>query len=226
MHKKCPIPNSHDKFQEAHYYLEAMMKNYHAPDVFRWSLNSFLQSLRNVTFVIQKELKHTPGYEKWYGIQEQKMRQDKILKKFVEGRNIVVKEGNLKINSVAQVGLFRGRKLKLVYPASAPVDYYSEELLKHYAHLLIGSLIDEEHSAIGEQIGIKRKWMVDELGPGEIITNCDIAWSRIGSVVASAHKFCKFDFTPPQEHGHDVEKINVLLESDVDSTLPKKWGWE
>src|SRR3989442_2122848 len=145
MHEKCPIPNSHDKFEESHYHLEAMMKNYHAPDVFRFSLNSFLQSLRSVTFTIQKELSDKPGFEEWYGAQRQIMRDDEILKKFVAGRDIVVHEGNLNLNSVVQVGLFRGRKLKLVYGAPAPVDYYSEELLKHYRPFIIGSILDEEH---------------------------------------------------------------------------------
>jgi hypothetical protein len=32
---------------------------------------------------------------------------------------------------------------------------------------------------------------------------------------------------PPEEidDPHDVEAVNVLLETDVDPTLVKKWGW-
>ena len=67
--------------------------------------------------------------------------------------------------------------------------------------------------------------MVEELGEEEVVSLCDRAWSRIGNVVASAHKLAGAYFEPPPEETHDLETATVLLESDVDPSLLKKWGW-
>jgi len=221
----CPIPDTHDKFNEAHYYLGQMLTNYHDPDRFRFSLNSFLQSLRNVTFALQKELTEKDGFSNWYKDEQTFMESDRLLKKFVEGRNIVVKQGNLRLNSSVEMGLFRDRKLKLGFNFSVPIFVHSAQLLEEYKDKIIGTFIDEEHSAIGEQMGVKRKWIANELGDAEVVELCDSAWARIGKVVSNAHKFCKSTFDPPKEHDHDIPRASVLLESDVDSSLLEKWGW-
>lgn len=223
--ENCPIPNSHDRFNEAHFYISEMLNNYHDPDRFRWNLNSFLQTLRNVTFTIQKELNQKQGFQKWYEEQQNIMKSDELLKKFVDGRNMVVKERNLKMNSQAEIGLFRGRKLKLAFVRPVPVDVHSSQLLENYKGAIIGMWIGEEHATIDEQVGIKRVWIVKELGEGETVDLCDVAWSRIGIIISNAHEFCKFKLDPPKEHSHDIDNASVMLESDVDPTLPKKWGW-
>ena len=55
---------------------------------------------------------------------------------------------------------------------------------------------------------------------------CDQAWSRIGRVVAEAHALVGSRFEAPPEEVHNMERAALLLESDLDETLPRKWGWE
>lgn len=54
---ECPILNTHDKLEEAHYFFHMMMNSYHIADVFRYNLNAFIQSLRHTTFILQTEKK-------------------------------------------------------------------------------------------------------------------------------------------------------------------------
>jgi len=225
MSHDCPIPDSHDRFNESHYNIGQMLENYHNPDIFRFNLNSFLQSLRSVTFILQKELSKKENFDTWYSSQQEIMKQDDLLKKFVEGRNIVVKQKNLNFKSTADLGMFRYKKLKLAFGIKVPIDVDSPQLLDHYKDKIIGTFIDKEHSAIGEEVGIKRKWMVEELGDDEVVSLCDSAWSKIGVVISKAHEFCKFTYEPPPEHGHDIEKASVMVESDIDPSLHKTWGW-
>lgn len=224
---KCPIPAAEDKFQEAHYFISGMLEEYHHPSPFRWNLNAFLQALRSVTFILQSEMAHVPGFQEWYQEQRGLMREDPLLRLFVSGRDIVVHKGMLTRRSIIEVGLFRGRsKFKLGFTEiEVSPDMPSEVALKGAVEQLVGFILDEEHSAIDEQIGVRRLWLVEELGDGEVIGLCDRAWSRIGSVLASAHAFLGARFEPPPEEGHDVELVRVLLESDIDPTLPRKWGW-
>jgi hypothetical protein len=44
---------------------------------------------------------------------------------------------------------------------------------------------------------------------------------------SAAHEFAGAGFNSISEEPgeHDPEKVNLLLESDIDPTLPVKWGW-
>ena len=220
---QCPLAETDDKFGEAHYFIERMMTEYHEPVQFRYNLNAFLQALRNVTFVLQKELSQRSGFREWYLEQQTVMKQDLLLRRFVEGRNIVVKQRSLEINSSAMVGFFRWRTLKLAISADVPAHLSSKYLVEHMAPLT--DFIDAEHSAIGEQYGVRREWKAPELGDDNVVTLCDLAWVKIGNVLSEAHDFAGWHSLPPIEHGHKVEDCNVLLEMDLDPSLPRKWGW-
>ena len=159
---ECPLAETDDKFEEAHYFIERMMKEYHEPMAFRYSLNAFLQALRNVTFVLQKDLSHCDGFQDWYQEQRKTMREDPLLHKFVNGRNVVVKQRSLEINSKAEIGFFRWRTLKLGISTDVPTHVSSKYLVEKIAPL--SELIDPEHSAIGEQYGVRREWYAPELG--------------------------------------------------------------
>ncbi len=225
--QSCPFLNTHDKFNEAHYFLSEIVTNYHEPEPFRWSLNAFLEALRSVTFVFQKETKRTTGIAKWYGTQQQTMRVDSLLRTFVEGRNIVVKEGMLKPTSTADIGLFRGRVLKLTFGMKVSPFVPSKVLLEQAQTVLIGTILDIEHSAIGEQLGVRRRWAVEQLGNDEVVSLCDRAWARIGTFFSDAHKLVGRKYDGPPDHGHKdaLPNFSILLESDVDPSLPSKWGW-
>lgn len=224
---KCPIPATHDKYQEAHYFLSRMLQEYHLPDTFRWNLNAFVQALRGVTFMLQSEMAHVERFETWYKGQQEIMRDDPLLRLFVEGRNCVVHKRMLTRRSIIEVGLFRGRnKFKFGFTGiEVSPDMPSELALKRAVEQFVGFILDKEHSAIGEQIGVRRKWIVEELGTEEVISLCDRAWARIGKVVAGAHALVNAKFEPPPEEVHDIERACVLLESDVDPSLPRKWRW-
>lgn len=221
--ERCPLQDTHDKYNEAHYFIEQMMVEWHRPEPFRWSMNAFLQALRNVTFYLQNELAHQDGFRAWYEGQQAQMRGDELLRKFVDGRNIVVKQRNLIVQSVAEIGMFRYRKSKLGMHVPVPAHLPSEYILREHAPKL--GFLDEEHSAIGEEYGVQRTWIVEELGEGNVLRLCDQAWSKIGHVLAAAHDFVGRKWVPPPPHGHDPARCDLLTETDVDPSLIEKWGW-
>lgn len=151
------------------------------------------------------------------------MREDELLRRFVEGRNVVVKQRNLMVNSTAQIGLYRYRKPKLWMAIKVAPHLSSAYLLKQVAPTL--GLIDPEHSAVGEEYGVKRSWIVPELGDGNVITLCDEAWVKIGGVVAAVHNFIGVDWKPPPPHGHKPEMVDLLTETDHEPRLAAQWGW-
>lgn len=224
----CPIPETHDKFNEAHYFLERMMNEYHNPQQFRWNLNAFLQALRSVTFYLQAEQAGSPDFKKWYSTQQAMMREDELLRTFLEGRNVVVHERSLVLTSRAEIGVFRleydgSHKHRMSIGMSVPAELPSSYILREMAPKL--KFLDEEHSSIGEEYGVVRYWASGELGEEEILTLCDRAWARIGRVVADGHSLLCASYEAPNEEAHRPENCNLMTETDLDPSLMDKWGW-
>ncbi len=101
----CLMPETHNRLNQAFVLFQGIKDNYHDELLFTSNLNNIIQALRNVTFVMQKELAHTEGFENWYKKKQDEMREDKYLRWSVKARNHVVKEGDLKKFSYTKVRL-------------------------------------------------------------------------------------------------------------------------
>lgn len=102
---ECAIPDTHEKFKEAAYFLGRCAEQYHVPSEFQFNLNAFIQALRNITFMLQSEPNRPESFASWYGSKQVEMRQNDLLRRFVEARNIVVKQSTLKARSTARSGV-------------------------------------------------------------------------------------------------------------------------
>ncbi len=98
----CPIPNTHDRLFELHYWWHEIARNYHEPTPFRYSLGAFLQAARNVTWILQKE-KHAFKDFGWYEEWVEKAKQDSLLRWLKETRNTLVKQQALQTESSLEV---------------------------------------------------------------------------------------------------------------------------
>jgi|HubBroStandDraft_3_1064219.scaffolds.fasta_scaffold29643_2 hypothetical protein len=184
----CPVPSTHDKYNEARYFFGKLLECYHQPEEFQFNLNAFIQAIRNITFMLQSEENKFEGFDEWYAAKQEGMRANGALRRFVEARNIVVKCSSLAAKSKARSGLFRGRRLKLAveHELQPFVDTLKAlEGAKAFAYRLF---LDEEHSAIGEQAGVERIWMVPELGVEEAGLICLDALNYMGELVAETHR--------------------------------------
>jgi hypothetical protein len=222
--KVCPLEEADDRFQEAHYFINQMMHEYHEPEPFRWNLNAFLQALRSVTFVLQKTLAHEPAFSEFWIAQQKLMREDELLRKFVDGRNVVVKERNLLLHSKVAFGVFNHRRLRVAFNFDIPARMSSREAL-HRLRSVPDGLIDDDRAALWEEYGIERHWYAPELGEEDVLTLCDRAWVRISAVMTATHRFMHWECAVPTGHHHTPDKCNLLTETDINPTLVEKWGW-
>lgn len=223
---ECPIVNTHDKLEEAHYFFHMMMNFYHIADVFRFNLNAFIQSLRHTTFILQTEKEKIPNFDIWYGEKQEDMRNNTLLRKFAESRTIVVHRGMLKVKSEAHIGKFRGRQEKMTLGSKLDPFEDSEVLLDRIKDVAVGFMIDKEHSEINEQLGIMRTWIIEELGEKEVVELCYSAFLAICEIIKEAHNFFDYDYTIPTDCNRDLRRYRVLLETDINPQLVKEWGWD
>ncbi len=78
-------------------------KQYFNPSAFRLVINSCIQELRNVTFVLQSNKRGIEGFDEWYEPWQEKMRANKSLKWLVLARNHIVKQGDLELKSILRI---------------------------------------------------------------------------------------------------------------------------
>lgn len=224
---ECPIVNTHDKFVETWWFLTRIAEYYHNEKLFRFYLNAFVQSLRNITFMLQNEKSSIPNFDEWYSKKQENMRSNPLLRNFVESRNYVVKQRMLKTKSKVEMGLFRGYKMKLVFPHEFDDPFINTiDIFSKFEDHFIDWFIGKEHGAIGEQFGVRRQWIVEDLGDEEVLSLCLKAYKEMEKIIYEAHiKINRLFISPTIEIGA-LEKVYVLLETDLDPTLTKKWGWE
>jgi hypothetical protein len=73
------------------------------PDSFRMHLNSLIQGLRNVTFMVQKQKAELIGYEDWYTQFVKEITIKPLMRWAVKSRNRIVKESDLELLSEAKI---------------------------------------------------------------------------------------------------------------------------
>jgi hypothetical protein len=220
---ECPIPDAHQKFKEATYFLGKCAELYHEPAEFQFNLNALIQALRNTTFMLQSSPSKPDGFGPWYSGKQTEMRQSDLLRRFVQARNVVVKQSSLKARSTAWSGVFRRRRFKIgmqhPVPLFAPSKWVLERLKAR-----VGFILDEEHSQPWEQFGVHRTWIVEELGEPEVLGQCVQALNHVGAVLEEAHQFFGADVESTVVEV-DMLRTQTLLETDIDPSLIAKWGW-
>ena len=225
----CPVPRTHQALVEATQHLGLVGTGYHKPSLFLLHLNALLQALRNITFRLQAEKGKIPDFEAWYAEEQRAMRADALLVRFREARNKVVKESSLAPKSSFRSGLFRGRQMKFAAEYERPLMIDSAAELERLRVSSFATLIlDKERSAIGEQLGVERTWVVEELGDGEVVSSCVAVLNTLGGLVSRAHARCgsSWRYEPIISDRQDQQELQVLLETDLDPSLSKTWGWD
>lgn len=94
----CLLKPAENKLSEAHHHWHKCLEFYYDPEEFRISLNALLQSLRNVTFALQKLKSKLEDFDNWYSTEQARMKGDPVLKWLVDSRNRI-KMGDLETHS-------------------------------------------------------------------------------------------------------------------------------
>lgn len=218
----CPIPASEDKLAEAHYFLHRMLEVFHEPHEYRWNLNAYLQALRSIEWLLKKELKKRDGSDAWIKQWLDRFTSDTLLRRLVKGRNLLVHEAMLTQRSAVHLGVYVGDRLTMGLATNLDVNVPSRHLLVTF--IRAGGILGNVQHDDGEQLGIERSWIVDELsdGPEDVTDSCARALGRVSECISAAHTFCGYESPsiPEEADIHSASSVNILFESDL--TAPER----
>ncbi|HKR61819.1 MAG TPA: hypothetical protein VJS64_19185, partial [Pyrinomonadaceae bacterium] len=186
-YSNCPVPAAHRRLAEAHLLWHQALSNYQEPDAFRANLNATIQALRNVTFALQSDKHSIADFDSWYGGWRARLAADPDARWLIDARNIVVKQGDLEVTSIALVRVLTWKDNVLIeseIPPGAPTSLILANL--PLLDLLKGSQIpisDLRDAALE----IERRWSVAALKGREILETLAKVYSLLGDVVLDAH---------------------------------------
>ena len=171
--------------------------NYFSPEEFRISLNSTIQELRNITFILQKNKSLINDFENWYAVWQDKMRKDYILKWLVDSRNKIVKQGDLETNSIAIVSVI----YNWYEPSQNELSVQPNLDSKSIASFVIET-IPTNKIPRNSILKIERRWVDSELKDKEILEALIHCFSIYAELLFDAHnhieekfkKECQFMF--------------------------------
>ena len=93
------------RLEQAHELWHRALDSYPQVDDFCLAVNNLLQTLRTVTWVLKKSLRHHDGFDAWYVARQREMSDDAVMRWAVEARNHIEKEGDLDLQSTARVSI-------------------------------------------------------------------------------------------------------------------------
>lgn len=210
------LNSTYDRLQEAHWNIHHMEQYYHEADLFRYSLNSFLRVLKEVSQIMQMELQNEKGFTIWFREKRKILTQDPLINDLFKKRDIVVHQVMLKPNSSAQLGITRGRRLKLgmTFPLN-PLEDSDVAIIKYLKVTkesgfdLFGLLIDDDDTIPC----VERHWRLEPFDE-EVITLCVSAWEKVNKLFNETIEWLGGESIPEQlKCVHNSDRISMRLYS-------------
>ncbi len=185
------LESSLDRLEEAAWFIRMMEEHYHKADRFRWSLNSFLRSLKEVLQLVTMEVQQNRQVSAWLSAEKKSLSEKPLIALLFKQRDIVVHKSMLKPASKGSVGFTRGRGLKI--GLGMPIDPLadSEDAILKYIHYaakdkdFLGILYTEEDGG-GEYTCVQREWRLDTFPDYEVTQLAAQAWENVAQLTLAA----------------------------------------
>lgn len=164
---------------DSHVRWHAAADAYMDPESFRINLNSLLESLRSVTFLLQSQKDELPSFDSWYVPARDSMKTDPIMRWSLEARNRIVHQADLEIHSKAVV--------RLSYDWLNEIESVLEVPPHYTTHQTISALLASAPQPIEGIISIERRWVDVELPDRELLDATRHSYNRVAGVIQLAH---------------------------------------
>jgi hypothetical protein len=184
---KCPIPNTHQRLRQAHLLWHQAATSYHEPELFLANVNSLIQELRNVTFILQSEKSRFSDFDAWYVPLQEKLKADKSSKWLHDTRNLVVKQGALRGSSFATIKLLTSDEIPVTRISisdglTSEDILLSDEFKQKLPQIRDMASLDEDAVLI-----IEKSWSTEELEGREVLEVLAEVYGSLAAIVLDAH---------------------------------------
>ncbi len=169
------------RLEQAHQLWHRALDSYPSVDDFCLAVNNLLQTLRTVTFVLQKSLTHRDGFDSWYADRQREMNSDAVMRWAVEARNHIEKEGDLDLRSTARVSVTASW-------LSSPYEEFDVSPLIPAEAIAVAMAPLEIPDKIRREgvFTVERRWVTASLPDHELLEACAHVYDVLKVVVSGA----------------------------------------
>lgn len=205
----CPLAAVDRRLDDVHRHWHAAERAYFEPQAFRVAIQTAIQTLRTVTFILQSNKHLIPEFDAWYGAWQEKLKADALMRWMVDARNKIEKQGDLEAHSFVRAEIVAS------YLNNGPVRDVPAKLFEGPGVILKAI---PRKSDLGEHIRkfgtlrIQRRWVENSLPDYELLDAVAIAYGKIAGVVHDAHRAIGRDPPVTTNVETDEEYIRFAVE--------------
>ena len=186
----CPLSSVHNRISEVHKFWHDMLSGYQNPENFRIGLNAAIQALRNVTFLLQSNKSVIADFDKWYEKYRDIMKSDEILRWLHQARNIIVKQEDLKLHSIASARVRTWddvSRLEFQISPFITTEQIAKDLVR--MHVVKAPEPIADHAILN----VERKWVVSDLPNYELLDVIAHGYKFFEKLLLDAHEQARLD---------------------------------
>lgn len=180
---RCPLAAVDQRLDDLHRLWHQAEDAYFDPGAFRVAIQSAIQTMRSVTFILQKNKAIIPDFDRWYGEWQKTLGADPLMVWMRDARNTIEKAGDLDAHSFVRaeiVASYLDNDPRVDVPAKlwdAPL-----QLVKSIPAGAVGDHIRKDGF-----VRIQRRWVENTLPAFELLDAVAIAYGRLSLLVDDAH---------------------------------------
>lgn len=180
----CPLARVHRRLEDSHHQWHQAEQSYFEPEQFRLGIQSTIQTLRTVTFILQNHKHEIAEFDEWYEGWQTKMRAEPLMRWMVDARNKIEKQGDLELHSMVRAEIIASY-LEEGRSVDVPTNLFEgpAELLNSIPKNDLGRHI-KNHGILK----IQRRWVENTLPDYELLDAVAVAYGRISQLLADAHR--------------------------------------
>lgn len=201
------------RLEQAHDLWHAAVAAYRDADDFCLAVNALIPALRSTTFLLQKELRRSDGFDAWYGSKQTEMAADPVMRWIVEARNHIEKQGDLEMRSTARVTIMTGW-------LSQPYQEFDVPPIVPAA-VIAADLAGRDYPDRVRREGlvrVDRRWVTASLPDLELLDACSHGWHVLDRIIAEAERLFRGS-TEPQFAAFARRPCMVVRAEDRSATF-------
>lgn len=181
----CPLAAVDRRLEDVHRHWHSAEQAYFEPQAFRVAIQTAIQTLRTVTFILQSNKDLISEFDSWYAPWQAKLKADVLMRWMVDARNKIEKQGDLEARSFVRAEIVAS------YLNNGPVIDVPAKLFEG-PRLILKSI--PKKSDLGQHImkfgtlRIQRRWVENSLPDYELLDAVAVAYGRIAEIVHDAHR--------------------------------------